>query len=98
MARARLLWFDVLPKDGKTTLVRCKVPGSHSPKPKILGRLLYVLRRGIKVSTLSREFPRDKNILALLQTVLNTGTVVPDSISGLHWSSETGHSIHIKIQ
>lgn len=90
------LWLAVFAyEDG--ILVRIHVCASPEPKPLNLVKLLSILREGGAILTLADEFPQDLKILQALQKILSLGAIKPDSISGIHWGSDNGHSVHVEI-
>lgn len=94
----KCLWFSALPDDEDTILLRIYVPGPLDPKPEILKDLLAMFSSGGNdLTTLASEFPQDKLILGLLSDILSKRNIVRGSITGIHWSSMRGHSIHVQI-
>lgn len=81
-------------------LVRVYVASPPEPKPDNLKKLLSVLREGLvekALAGLAQEFPQDAAILQVLRKIISLGVIQHESISGIHWSSQNGHSVHVNV-
>ena len=91
------LSFSVI--DANRIVVRVHAPGPQDKEPAILQRLKASLATGPKPGMLlaaTRKFPKDSLILMALFRFLSDYRVT--GITGIHWSSATGHSIHIEAE
>ena len=90
------LTFDCIPFDSRI-LVRLHVCGPFMPRPQILEKLMELLRSSNEVMTLAKEFSEDERILLKLQRVLAKTPITPTRVSGVHYGSQHGHSVHVEI-
>lgn len=73
-------------------------PGCMGEKPRILTDIMGRLKLSPNnlICDFMEKFPEDAAVIRLLNGILVECEV--KSVSGIHWNSATGHSIHIEIE
>lgn len=88
--------FDVI--DTGNLVVRAHVSGPQGEAPMILQSMKTLLvtkgKRGL--ACLTKDFPKDSRVIDLLYIVLCCCKI--KEVSGVHWSTMNGHSIHITTE
>lgn len=96
------LYFDVLSTGEEELLIRIHfVAPLKEGNPAILQELLDLLSRNDgkdDVIKLTTRYPQHSNILVALNMVLSQVQIIPGSVSGIHWSTDKGYSIHIQAK
>jgi hypothetical protein len=90
-----MIWFSVINVDGNLVM-RVHVCGPYNHKPAILQKMLEMLTAGKLIGILTLEFPEDAVIIGMICNLLSR-YYKGGQISGIHWDSNNGHSIHIAL-
>ena len=91
----KMLWFSIINGDDNPVM-RVNVCAPYDDKPAILQKMLEMLMAGKLIGILTVKFPDDAVIIEMICNLLRC-YYKGGQVSGIHWDSINGHSIHVAL-